>query len=104
MNSLQIIVATPGRLLDHIENKSGLSARLMGLQMLILDEAGRLLDLGFRKDIEKIADCLPRQRQSLLFSATVPKDVWSLLIITLTRSICFTISSSSFKFCLIINM
>ncbi|KAJ9549958.1 hypothetical protein OSB04_022501 [Centaurea solstitialis] len=71
----QIIVATPGRLLDHIENKSGFSARLMGLKMLILDEADHLLDLGFRKDIEKIVDCLPRQKQSLLFSATLPKEV-----------------------------
>ncbi|KAL5718405.1 RNA helicase [Ranunculus cassubicifolius] len=71
----QIIVATPGRLLDHIENKSGFSARLMGLKMLILDEADRLLDLGFRKDIEKIVDCVPRKRQSVLLSATIPKEV-----------------------------
>lgn len=71
----QILVATPGRLLDHVENKSGISVRLMGLQMLVLDEADHLLDLGFRKDIEKIVDCLPRQKQSLLFSATLPKEV-----------------------------
>lgn len=71
----QIIVATPGRLLDHIENKSGLSVRLMGLHLLVVDEADHLLDLGFRKDMEKIVDCLPRQRQSLLFSATIPKEV-----------------------------
>ncbi|PWA67962.1 DNA/RNA helicase, DEAD/DEAH box type, N-terminal [Artemisia annua] len=71
----QIIVATPGRLLDHIENKSGFSARLMKLKMLILDEADHLLDLGFRKDMEKIVDCLPRQRQSLLFTSTLPKEV-----------------------------
>jgi len=70
-----MLVATPGRLLDHIENKTGISVRLMGLQMLVLDEADHLLDLGFRKDIEKIVDCLPRQRQSLLFSATLPKEV-----------------------------
>ena len=72
---MQILVATPGRLLDHIENKSGISLRLMGLRMLVLDEADHLLDLGFRKDVEKIVDCLPRQRQSLLFSATMPKEV-----------------------------
>ncbi|XP_071702192.1 probable DEAD-box ATP-dependent RNA helicase 48 [Rutidosis leptorrhynchoides] len=70
-----IIIATPGRLLDHIENKSGFSTRLMGLKLLILDEADHLLDLGFRKDVEKIVDCVPRQRQSLLFSATLPKEV-----------------------------
>ncbi|TVU27631.1 hypothetical protein EJB05_19126 [Eragrostis curvula] len=71
----QILVATPGRLLDHIENKSSFSVRLMGLKLLVLDEADHLLDLGFRKDIEKIVDSLPRQRQTLLFSATVPKEV-----------------------------
>lgn len=72
----QIIVATPGRLLDHIENKSGFSIRLMGLRMVILDEADELLGLGYRKDIEKIIDCLPRQkRQSLLFSATISREV-----------------------------
>ncbi|CAN8240676.1 unnamed protein product [Cochlearia groenlandica] len=71
----QILIATPGRLLDHIENKSGLTSRLMGLKLFILDEADLLLDLGFRRDVEKIIDCLPRQRQSLLFSATIPKEV-----------------------------
>ncbi|KAK2634136.1 hypothetical protein Ddye_028928 [Dipteronia dyeriana] len=81
----QIIIATPGRLLDHIENKSGLTVRLMGLKMLILDEADHLLDLGFRKDVEKIVDCLPRQRQSLLFSATVPKEVRRISQLVLKR-------------------
>ncbi|KAI4326983.1 hypothetical protein L6164_019492 [Bauhinia variegata] len=81
----QIIVATPGRLLDHIEIKSGISARLMGLQMLVLDEVDHLLDLGFRKDVEKIVDCLPRQRQSLLFSATIPKEVRRISQLVLKR-------------------
>ncbi|EXB37388.1 putative DEAD-box ATP-dependent RNA helicase 48 [Morus notabilis] len=81
----QIVVATPGRLLDHVENKSGLSVQLMGLKMLILDEAGHLLDLGFRKDIEKIVDCLPRQRQSLLFTATIPKEVRRISQLVLKR-------------------
>ncbi|KAL1214537.1 putative DEAD-box ATP-dependent RNA helicase 48 [Cardamine amara subsp. amara] len=71
----QILIATPGRLLDHIENKSGLTSRLMALKLFIVDEADLLLDLGFRRDVEKIIDCLPRQRQSLLFSATIPKEV-----------------------------
>ena len=85
-NSYQIIVATPGRLLDHIENKSGFSLRLMGLKMLVLDEGDHLLDLGFRKDIEKIVDCLPRDRQSLLFSATIPREVMMINIIDLHRN------------------
>lgn len=81
----QIVVATPGRLLDHIENKSGISVRLMGLKMLIVDEADHLLDLGFRKDMEKIVDCLPRQRQSLMFSATIPKEVRRISQLVLKR-------------------
>lgn len=81
----QIIVATPGRLLDHVENRSGLSVRLMGLTMLILDEADLLLDLGFRKDIEKIVDCLPRRRQSLMFSATIPREVRRISQLVLKR-------------------
>ncbi|KAL5988506.1 putative DEAD-box ATP-dependent RNA helicase 48 [Asimina triloba] len=81
----QIIVATPGRLLDHIENKSGFTMRLMGLKVFILDEADHLLDLGFRKDIEKIVDCVPRQRQSLLFSATIPKEVRRISQLVLRR-------------------
>ncbi|KAB5573594.1 hypothetical protein DKX38_000788 [Salix brachista] len=81
----QILVATPGRLLDHIENKSGLSVHLMGLKMLILDEADHLLDLGFRKDVEKIVDCLPRQRQSLLFTATISKEVHRISQLVLKR-------------------
>ncbi|CAH8321690.1 unnamed protein product [Eruca vesicaria subsp. sativa] len=71
----QILIATPGRLLDHIENKSNITSRLMALRLFIVDEADLLLDLGFRRDVEKIIDCLPRQRQSLLFSATIPKEV-----------------------------
>ncbi|KAF3647117.1 DEAD-box ATP-dependent RNA helicase 48 [Capsicum annuum] len=84
-NPCQIIVATPGRLLDHIENKSGFSTRLMGLKMIILDEVDHLLDLGFRKDIEKLVDCLPRRRQSLHFSATVPKEVRRISQLVLKR-------------------
>ncbi|GER30574.1 dead box ATP-dependent RNA helicase [Striga asiatica] len=80
-----ILVATPGRLLDHVESKSGISVRLMGLQMLILDEADRLLDLGFRKDMEKIVDCLPRKRHSLLCSATIPKEVRRISQLVLKR-------------------
>ncbi|CAL9112479.1 unnamed protein product [Musa textilis] len=84
-NPCQIIVATPGRLLDHIENKSGFSVRLMGLKMLILDEADHLLDLGYRKDTEKIVDSVPRQRQSLLFSATIPREVRRISQLVLKR-------------------
>jgi ATP-dependent RNA helicase MSS116 len=103
-NLFQILVATPGRLLDHIENKSGLSMHLKGLKMLILDEADHLLDLGFRKDVEKIVDCLPRQRQSLLFSATIPKEVRFFLISLLTGQTSSTIVSHDFILILIMLM
>ena len=73
---LQILVATPGRLKDHIENTAGFATRLMGVKVLVLDEADHLLDMGFRKDIERIIAAVPKQRQTLLFSATVPDEVF----------------------------
>ncbi|KAJ6404339.1 hypothetical protein OIU84_012508 [Salix udensis] len=74
-NLCQILVATPGRLKDHVENTAGFATRLMGVKVLVLDEADRLLDMGFRKDIEKIIAAIPKQRQTLMFSATVPEEV-----------------------------
>ena len=71
-----MLVATPGRLQDHIENTPAFSQRLKGVKVLILDEADRLLDMGFRKPIERIIGALPKERQTLLFSATVPKEVY----------------------------
>lgn len=73
-----ILVATPGRILDHLQN-SNLKAKLSSCRALILDEADRLLEQGFRREIEKIIACLPDRRQvprqTLLFSATVPAQV-----------------------------
>lgn len=64
----EILVATPGRLIDHLEqNRINLSQ----IEMLILDEADRMLDMGFIKPVEKIASCMPSERQTLLFSATM---------------------------------
>ncbi|CAI9101127.1 OLC1v1038385C1 [Oldenlandia corymbosa var. corymbosa] len=84
-NPCQILVATPGRLRDHIENTAGFATRLMGVKVLVLDEADHLLDMGFRRDIEKIIDAVPKQRQTLLFSATIPKEVRSICHIALKR-------------------
>jgi len=70
-----IIVATPGRLLEHMESDNGFNERLKGLQLLVLDEADRLLN-GFKGQITQILEWLPPPdtRQGMLFSATMPKD------------------------------
>jgi len=75
LHAVQILVATPGRLRDHIENTAGFATRLMGVKVLVLDEADHLLDMGFRKVIERIISAVPKQRQTLMFSATVPEEV-----------------------------
>lgn len=84
-NPCQILVATPGRLRDHIENTAGFASRLMGVKALVLDEADHLLDMGFRKDIEKIVAAVPKQRQTLMFSATIPDEVRQVCHIALRR-------------------
>ncbi|OVA11436.1 Helicase [Macleaya cordata] len=84
-NPCQILIATPGRLIDHTKNTAGFATLLMGVKVLVLDEADRLLDMGFRKDIEKIIASVPKQRQTLLFSATVPEEVRQICDITLKR-------------------
>ncbi|KAJ3686262.1 hypothetical protein LUZ61_015426 [Rhynchospora tenuis] len=85
----QILVATPGRLRDHMENTPGFATRLRGVKVLVLDEADRLLDMGFRTDIEKIVDALPKQRQTLLFSATVPDEVRQICYMAMKRDLEF---------------
>ncbi|MEW6247451.1 MAG: DEAD/DEAH box helicase [Nitrospirota bacterium] len=67
-----ILVATPGRLLDHLWNGT---VQLSHLQIVVLDEADRMLDMGFAPQLNQILDALPEQRQSLLFSATMPGDL-----------------------------
>ncbi|KAJ4883190.1 DEAD-box ATP-dependent RNA helicase 26 [Raphanus sativus] len=84
-NPCQILVATPGRLKDHIENTSGFATRLNGVKVLVLDEADHLLDMGFRRDIERIIAAVPKQRQTFLFSATVPEEVRQICHIALKR-------------------
>jgi superfamily II DNA/RNA helicase len=72
---VDIIVATPGRLLDHLERGS---VRLDRLEMLILDEADRMLDMGFSEDMEKIVSAAPKNRQTLMFTATMGSTVLKL--------------------------
>jgi ATP-dependent RNA helicase RhlE len=69
---VDIVVATPGRLLDHINQKN---IDLSRIEVLILDEADRMLDMGFIRDIRKILAVLPRDRQNLLFSATFSDEI-----------------------------
>ena len=68
----EILIATPGRLLDHIEQKN---VNLSQVGILVLDEADRMLDMGFLPDLDRIVRQLPKQRQSLLFSATFSPEI-----------------------------
>ncbi len=77
-----IVVATPGRLLDHM-NRGNID--LSEVEVLVLDEADRMLDMGFINDIRKIVAETPRQRQTLLFSATMSRDVQSFARTILSR-------------------
>jgi ATP-dependent RNA helicase RhlE len=70
-----IVVATPGRLIDHVQQRN---INLSNVEILVLDEADRMLDMGFMPDVRQIMALLPKRRQSLLFSATVPNAIKSL--------------------------
>src|SRR5712672_4113389 len=72
---VDIVVATPGRLLDHVQQKT---IDLRQVEILVLDEADRMLDMGFIHDIRRVLALLPAKRQNLLFSATFPDEVRSL--------------------------
>ncbi len=74
-DKVDILVATPGRLLDHLSQKT---LDLSGIEIFILDEADRMLDMGFIRDIRKIIAVLPKQRQNLLFSATFSDEIKTL--------------------------
>jgi ATP-dependent RNA helicase RhlE len=69
---VEILIATPGRLLDHVQQKT---TQLGQVQMLVLDEADRMLDMGFLPDLQRILNLLPKERQTLLFSATFSPEI-----------------------------
>ncbi|NOU25988.1 MAG: DEAD/DEAH box helicase [Methylotenera sp.] len=79
---VEVLVATPGRLLDHIEQKT---LQLNQVQILVLDEADRMLDMGFMPDLKRILALLPKQRQNLMFSATFSNEIKKLADEFLTK-------------------
>jgi ATP-dependent RNA helicase RhlE len=79
---VDVVIATPGRLLDHMQQKT---VDLSAVEVLVLDEADRMLDMGFIRDMRKIFAVLPRQRQTLLFSATFSTEIRKLAADLLTR-------------------
>jgi len=80
-----IIVATPGRLLDHITNSSGVS--LDDIEFLVLDECDRLLQLGFQEEVHELVKACPSERQTLLFSATLSTKIDELVKLSLKRPV-----------------
>jgi len=69
---VEIVIATPGRLLDHVQQKT---VNLSQTQILVMDEADRMLDMGFLPDLQRIINLLPKQRQNLMFSATFSPEI-----------------------------
>ncbi|KAM6397129.1 ATP-dependent RNA helicase DDX18 [Pluvialis apricaria] len=82
-NGINIIVATPGRLLDHMQNTPGFMYK--NLQCLVIDEADRILEVGFEEEMKQIIKLLPKRRQTMLFSATQTRKVEDLAKISLKK-------------------
>ena len=89
---VEILVATPGRLLDHIEQKT---LSLSQVQILVLDEADRMLDMGFMPDLKRILALLPKQRQNLMFSATFSTEIKKLADDFLTNPVLVEVARSN---------
>lgn len=68
----RVLIATPGRLIDHLQQRN---VRLNEVNVLVLDEADRMLDMGFQPQIERILHSVPKERQTMLFSATIPQEI-----------------------------
>uniref|UniRef100_A0A6I8P4K6 ATP-dependent RNA helicase n=1 Tax=Ornithorhynchus anatinus TaxID=9258 RepID=A0A6I8P4K6_ORNAN len=82
-NGVNLVVATPGRLLDHMQNTPGFMFK--NLQCLVIDEADRILEVGFEEEMKQIIKLLPRRRQTMLFSATQTRKVEDLAKISLKK-------------------
>ena len=68
----QLIIGTPGRVMDHMRRKT---VKMENIHTVVLDEADEMLNMGFREDIETILEGVPEERQTVLFSATMPKPI-----------------------------
>ena len=89
---VEIVIATPGRLLDHIEQKN---ISLSQVQMLVMDEADRMLDMGFLPDLQRIINLLPKKRQNLMFSATFSPEIKKLANTFLTDPLTIEVARSN---------
>jgi superfamily II DNA/RNA helicase len=91
-SGVEIVIATPGRLLDHVEQKN---ISLGQVQMLVMDEADRMLDMGFLPDLQRIINLLPKKRQNLMFSATFSPEIKKLAATFLTDPITIEVARSN---------
>ncbi|OFA02593.1 DEAD/DEAH box helicase [Duganella sp. HH101] len=89
---VEIVIATPGRLLDHVEQKN---ISLGQVQMLVMDEADRMLDMGFLPDLQRIINLLPAKRQNLMFSATFSPEIKKLANTFLTNPVTIEVARSN---------
>lgn len=90
MNNVQVLIATPGRLLDLIDSKA---LQLSGVKTLVLDEADKMLNMGFKEEMNRILSMLPDQRQNLLFSATLSPDLDGLRLVMMKDPVTINLSS-----------
>ena len=93
-NRPDIVICTPGRFLDHLRNSQSVS--IEALDVLVLDEVDRLLELGFQDDLEELLKYCPKKRQTLLFSATMTPKVEDLAKLSLMRPIRYVQVRKSF--------
>ena len=91
-SGVEIVIATPGRLLDHVQQKT---LNLSQTQILVMDEADRMLDMGFLPDLQRIINLLPKKRQNLMFSATFSPEIKKLAATFLTDPVTIEVARSN---------
>ncbi|PFH10902.1 superfamily II DNA/RNA helicase [Collimonas sp. PA-H2] len=91
-SGIEIVIATPGRLLDHVQQKT---LNLSQTQILVMDEADRMLDMGFLPDLQRIINLLPKERQNLMFSATFSGEIKKLAATFLKNPVTIEVARSN---------